>query len=117
MSLARQAVAVQAPLDAILGTGTTTRAAAVRDMWAYIRTHDLKRGSYVVLDAKLKPLATVLHDRQLKNGKPMVHDGMCHFLGVATLVARHLSAKAAVPVTKAPPPDAMSVVPTAPTVL
>ena len=117
MSLATRPVTVQSPLDTILGTTTTTRAAAVRDMWAYIRTHNLKRGRYIVLDAKLQPLAKVLRNRQLKNGEPMVHDGMCHFLGVATLVARHLSATTAVPVTKAPPPDAMSVVPTAPTVL
>lgn len=121
MSLATQRVTVRPPLDALLGAGTTTRTAAVRDTWAYIRHHNLKRGRYVVLDAKLRPLAAVLRPRQLKNGDPILRNGQCHFLGVASLVARHLeSAPASASASASAPasaPDAMSVVPCKPHIL
>ena len=107
-------VSVHAPLQAILGCTTTTRTAAVRGLWAYIREHDLKRGRYIALDAKLRPLAAALQPKTLKNGEPLLRRGQCHFLGIASLIARHVGTAAPAP---APADDTLSVVPSAPHIL
>lgn len=105
------------PLAAVLGTATTTRTAAVRGIWAYIREHRLQRGKYIELDKLLRPLASTLKPRTLKRGDPLLRPNQCHFLGIASLVANH--------VEKSPPcagpahsdPSAASVVPLPPHVL
>jgi chromatin remodeling complex protein RSC6 len=80
----------QPALAAILGTDTTTRTDAVRGLWAYIRTHGLQRGKYVELDDKLRPLAAALQPKTLRNGDALLRTNQCHFLGMASLVAKHV---------------------------
>ena len=105
-------LAAQPSLAAILGTATTTRTAAVRGVWAYIRAHGLQRGKYVQLDAKLRPLAAALQPKTLKNGDPLLRPNQCHFLGVASLVAKHVGPVTHEAVPPRPAPDTASVVPT-----